>query len=749
MQPQTPPPFTSWLTRLIGKTVARLFYKVTALGRETLPESGFLMLPNHLTWIDAFILSIACPRPIRFMIYEDFYNMPSLRPFLVILGCVPISEKRAKDGIRLAAEMLKKGEIVCIFPEGELSRSGTLLKLRRGYEIIARQAKCPVVPVWMDRLWGSIFSFRGGKYFWKWPKRWFRNPITVAFGEPMAPRDADAATVRERCLTLGEQCYSRRPFLRGHLADACLRGLSKHPADIAVADGMDGSTLSRSRLLAAGLALARWVRAHVPEHRVGIVLPAGRGAVVANLGVILAGKVPVNLNFTAGAAAIEASVRKSGLRTCFTAAVVKTRLKEFPWPERVELLEELLPGLKVSIVKWLLLSKLLPAGLLGRLAGVPRNGDANPGARVKEGEIPPSAEAFLLFTSGSSGEPKGVPLSHRNLLANTNQFGEMLNLGRYDVMLGSLPFFHSFGATVCLLFPMVEGMKLVTFPNPLDAAKCAKLIEEHGVTIMLATPTFLRGYLKRAHKEQLRSVKLIVTGAEKLPDELADAFRERFGIEVMQGYGLTETSPAASFNLPDPPGVQQPSHRQGSCGKLVPGLAAAIRHPETDAPVPLFETGMLWFKGANIFTGYLDDPALSSQVIDAQGWFRSGDLGRFDEDGFLFIEGRISRFSKIGGEMVPHETVEAKIVEALELSHEGERVLAVTGVADAAKGEALVVLSTRDIDTKALRGKLQEAGLTNLWIPKRILRVEKIPILASGKLDLQACRKLAEASVEE
>jgi acyl-[acyl-carrier-protein]-phospholipid O-acyltransferase/long-chain-fatty-acid--[acyl-carrier-protein] ligase len=743
MQHSPPPAFTQWIVRFVGKALARLLYRVTPHGVDRLPKGGFLLLPNHLTWVDAFILSLACPRPIRFIIYEDFYNERRLQPFLRALGCVPISEKRAKDAIRVASDLLKAGEIVCIFPEGELSRSGTLLRLRRGYEIIARQAKVPVVTAWMDQLWGSIFSFRGGKFFWKWPERWPRYEVTVAFSEPIPAREADIATVRQHLLNLGEFCYTRRPFLRGHLAHACLRGLKRHPRDVAVLDGMDGSSLTRSRLLAAGLALARWVRANVREQRVGIVLPAGKGAVLANLGVLLAGKVPVNLNFTAGAAAIEACIRKAGVRCCFTAGLVKDKLKEFPWPERVELLENLVPALKSSIVKWLLLSRLLSANLLARLAGVPRSGDARPAGPK---EVPPSGEALLLFTSGSSGEPKGVALTHRNLLANTNQFGEMLNLHHGDVVLGALPFFHSFGATVCLLFPIVDVLKVVTYPNPLDAAKCAKLIAEHGVTLMLATPTFLRGYMKRAQPEQLRSVTLVVTGAEKLPDELASAFHARFGIEVMQGYGLTETSPAASFNLPDPPGVQQPSHRKGSCGKLVPGLAACIREPETGAPLSLHETGMLWFKGANVFTGYLDDPARTAEVLEADGWFRTGDLARFDEDGFLFIEGRMSRFSKIGGEMVPHETVEAKIVEALGLNIEGERVVAITAVPDEAKGEALVLLSTRELDARTLREQLSEAGLVNLWIPKRILRVEKIPILASGKLDLQACRKLAEES---
>ena len=729
MQQQTPSPIAEWIARKLGAGIARLIYKVDAHGVGSLPEGGFLLLPNHLTWVDAIVLQLACPRPIRFIVWEEIYNNRRLQPLFRLLGTFPISDKHAKDSIRAAVQLIQQGEIVCIFPEGELSRSGTLNRLKRGYEIIARQAKCPVVPVWMDQLWGSIFSFRGGKYFWKWPRK-FRYPVTVTFDTPLAAKAADIATVRQRFLELGESSYTQRPFLKGHLAEACVRGLKKNPGDVAIVDGIDGSTLTRGQLLAAGLGLSRWVRANVAEKRVAIVIPPGKGAVIANLAVLLAGKVPVNLNFTAGRAALEASIRKAGVRFCFTAGIVRAKLKDFPWPERVGLLEEIIPAVRTKMIEWGILSKILPSRWLARLAGIPREGDRN--------------EAFLLFTSGSSGEPKGVALTHRNLLANTNQFGEMLDLGRDDVILGALPFFHSFGATVCLLFPLIESVKLVSYPNPLETAKCAALIAKHGATLLLATPTFLRGYMKRAEPEQLRSIRLIVTGAEKLPDELADAFRMRFGIEIMQGYGLTETSPAASFNLPTLSDTEQPTNRRGTCGKLVPGLAAQIREAETGAPLSLHEKGMLYFKGANVFDGYLGDIERTAEVIK-DGWFRTGDLARFDEDGFLIIEGRQSRFSKIGGEMVPHETVEAHIVTALGLSVEGERIVAITSVPDEAKGEALVLLSTRDYEMQDLRAKLTAAGLTNLWIPKRLQRVEKIPILASGKLDIQGCKLLAGA----
>jgi len=294
---------------------------------------------------------------------------------------------------------------------------------------------------------------------------------------------------------------------------------------------------------------------------------------------------------------------------------------------------------------------------------------------------------------------------------------------------------------------LIEGVRIVTYPNPLEVAKNAALIEKYKLTLLLATPTFLRGYLRKADPEQLRSLRLVITGAEKLPLDLAKAFEERFKQHVFEGYGLTETSPVVSVNLPEPqptqPGEQvQPSSRLGSVGKMAPGIAAEIREPETDRKLSLHETGMVWFRGVNIFEGYLDDEKRTAEVLH-DGWFKTGDIGRFDEDGFLYIEGRLSRFSKIGGEMVPHEAVEHKIIDLLGFSGKDERVIAIAGVQDEAKGEALILLAAADVDLAQLRDKLRDAGVPNLWIPKKVCRVDSVPVLASGKLDLKKCQELA------
>src|SRR6266700_882160 len=713
------------------RPLVRCVYRVTTQGIQKLPKGGFLLLPNHITWVDAIVLQLACPRPIRYIIDEEFYRKLILHPFLRAVRCIPIDTRHPRSAIRAAAEQIAAGEIVCLFPEGQLERAGTLLRLQRGYELIARHANAAVVPVWLDQLWGSIFSFQGGRFVTKLPKR-IPYPVTIAFGKPLKAEAADIATVREELLKLGEFCFSKRPSLNRHLAEPCVRGLKKRPFATAVVDGLDHSALSRSKLLGAAAALSRYLRKEFHDERIAIVLPASKGSMVANLAVTLADKVPVDLNFTMGRAANESCCKRANLQVSISATQFMERLKDFPWPERVLKLDELMPRLKPQIILWWMISLLVPARLLLRLLKIPKKGG--------------HSEAVLLFTSGSTGDPKGVVVSHRNIVGNVSQFRQLLDATKDDAILASLPFFHTFGSTVTLWYPLIEGVRIVTYPNPLEAGKNAELIERYKLTLLLMTPTFLRMYLRKAEPDQLRSLRLIITGAEKLPLDLARHFEERFHKKVYEGYGLTETAPVVSTNLPDPepkkPGEHvQSSSRLGSVGRLAPGMAAEIREPETDRKLSLYETGMLWLRGPNIFEDYLHDPRQTAEVL-CHAWLKTGDIGRFDEDGFLYIEGRLSRFSKIGGEMVPHATIESKIVDLLGLSGRDERPLAVMGVQDEAKGEALVLLSAVDIDLAELRSKLHEAGVPNLWIPKQVQHVEAIPVLASGKLDLKKCQGL-------
>jgi len=729
------------LLRLALGLVARVFYRVSPVNVDALPaKGGVLLLPNHISYIDAVILQLACPRPIRFLVYDQIYRARFLHWGLRLLGAIPISPKIARTAIETAVNALARGEVVCLFPEGALTRTATLQKLNRGYELIARKARVPVMPVWLENVWGSIFSYYGGMFFWKLP-RVVPLHVWIFFGNPLNASEATSERVRRDLYDLSEAAFQSRPELKSHLGFEILRGLRKRFLSPVFVDANAGDrVLKGGELLAVGITLAQWLRKNVPEKRIGIVLPTSIGAAVANLGVVLAGKIPVNLNFTAGRAANESAIARAGIQRLITAPAVVEKITDFPWIEnRIDLGELIKSFPKSTIKRWWIAARLLPLGLLRRKLKIPEVGDRE--------------EAGLLFTSGSSGEPKAVVLTHRNILANVAQIGAILGRVHVESILGSLPVFHSFGFTVTLWWPLLGGPRVVTYPNPMDAAKLVETIERHKLQLLITTPTFLRAFLRKARPEQLRSLKMIVTGAEKLPLDLMREFEAKFGIQVSEGYGMTEASPVVACNLfDDPPSKINPDgvlgRRVGSVGRMVPGLSARIRDAETGEDLGIFQSGMLWLRGANVFEGYFKETDQTTAVLK-DGWYRTGDVGRLDEDGFLFIEGRISRFSKIAGEMVPHLTVENKIAEALDLhpaAGEGPP-LAVMGVPDEKKGESLVLLTTVRIDLVVLRKKLLEQGLTSLWIPKVAHHVPAVPILASGKLDMRECLRLAKEAV--
>jgi len=538
-------------------------------------------------------------------------------------------------------------------------------------------------------------------------------------------------------LDFGEASFQRRDELASHLAWESFLALGRRPGHRFLVDrSLHRREMKAGFLLALAWMLSRRIRRWTKQERVGIVFPPGIGAYVANLAVVLADKVPVNLNFTLGPAAAESCLRRAEIDCLLTAPAVQAKIPAFPWPE--EGLYDLVQALKdLPKAKTLLLLSalyLLPARALASLLKVPRKGDRR--------------EAGLLFTSGSSGEPKGVALTHRNILGNCAQIDASGLLPSDETLVANLPVFHSFGFTVALWYPLLRGCRVVALPSPLETKKIAEAIEAEGATILVGTPTFLKPYFKRAEPCQLKSLKYVIAGAEKTPDGFADLWERTFGSRYLEGYGLTETSPVVSVNLPhaprgaDYPGQSGEGNRPGSVGRLLPGQAARILNPDTKEELPVESVGLLALKGPNVFEGYLGDPERTAEVKEGD-WFVTGDLARFDADGFLYIEGRLSRFSKIGGEMVPHGLVEQLLNEAFGLIDAERPMLAVAGRPDEAKGEALVLLAALELDANEVRTKLGAAGLSNLWIPKEIRRVAEIPTLATGKLDLRALADLA------
>ncbi|MGJ8640842.1 MAG: AMP-binding protein [Opitutaceae bacterium] len=540
-------------------------------------------------------------------------------------------------------------------------------------------------------------------------------------------------------LDINEQDFQSRPELKSHLAFQSFIALARHPGRTLIVDRtLERREMKSGFLLAASYLLSKRVKTWTDQPRVGIIFPPGLGGYIANLAVVLAGKIPVNLNFTLGHTSAEACMRKADIDCILSTERVQMKMPAFPWPETgvvdiVEALKEL-PRFKAATLLGAMY--VLPAKLLAKMLKVPSVGDQK--------------EAALLFTSGSSGEPKGVVLSHRNILGNCAQIDESGLLPTDEKLIANLPIFHSFGFTVALWYPLLRGCGAVTLPSPIDAKKTAEAIEAESASILLGTPTFFKPYLKRVKPEQLASIKYVIAGAEKTPDGFADLWEETFGSTYLEGYGLTETSPAVSLNLPHAPrggtypGNSSDGNRRGSVGRLLPGHCARIVHPDTGEALPIDTAGLLLLKGPNVFSGYLDDPERTAEVKDGE-WFITGDIARFDADGFLFIEGRLSRFSKIGGEMVPHGTVEQALFEAYGLLESEFPMLAVAGRPDEAKGEVLVLIAAEEleIDLKDVRQRLSDAGLPNLWIPKELKRIDIIPTLVTGKLDLKAVQQLA------
>jgi len=707
---------------------------VQILHAERIPSSGCLVIPGRLGLQEVpHLEKLFAGRKITWFIEESSKLDPAIQSYLEKSGSGAVFSEEdsspAATGEQLKPLLANSGVLIFV-PGKAVARNavpchipGKILRTLCSFGL-------PVLPVMIDYPREACLSVeRPGSM----------PQAVIGIGKEIPMAEVGTALYRERLFELAEESFSRRPLLKSSLAMALLQGLKKHSRN-KVHDGSDDSTIGFDRVLGAALVFSKYIRESTDNNRIGIILPPGKAGLIANLAAVFAGKTPVNFNFTAGHEAVRSAMRQSGVDRYITADPFVRKLASFPWPPNRDLIfiERTLPSLKKKIITWTILGKLMPSSVLSQLFRI--------------GKRRGNDEACLLFTSGSSGEPKGVPLTHRNMLGNVCQFGTRLDLEPGAAILGCLPLFHSFGATVTLWYPVIEGIDLVTYTNPMETKRLAELIAQRGVNVLLATPTFLRGYMKRVEPEQLKSLQLVVTGAEKLPDNLAEAFQDRFGIAPQEGYGLTETSPATNVNLPDPApvagGITIPSARRGSVGQLLPGIAFRMTDPATEQPLPADKQGVIWLKGANIFPGYLNNPKKSAEVLTQDGWFRTGDVGRIDDDGFLYIEGRISRFSKIAGEMVPHETVEAAVNKALGLDAEAERKIAIVGIPDVQKGEAIILLSTiagpaLEQECIDLRYKLMDAGFPSLWCPKAIVPVAEIPVLASGKLDLKGCEELA------
>jgi len=724
-----------FLLRFIALVTMRIFYRIRMVGGENLPVEGpALLIPNHVTWVDALLLTATNQRRIRFVMERSIYNTRFLNGLFRLLGVIPVSSsdgrKEMVEFIKRARAALDEGYMVCIFAEGALTRNGMLREFRGGFERIVRDSGHPIIPVYIGGAWGSILSYAHGRLLSR-PPALSPYPVTILFGKPMAA-GSHAVEVRQQVAELSCDYFDSRKQRRKPLVGYFIAAARANWGRQAIAD-TSGKSLSYGRTLAAAIALAgRLEKTLGAQTHVGVLLPPSVGGVLANLSLSLLGKVPVNLNYTAAEASFLSALDQCGITTVVTSRAFLEKVPALPRPSGMLFLEELLPALSASAkLLALVKARLYPAALLCRRDGF-------------QADQP----ATVIFSSGSTGEPKGVMLSHHNIMSNVEALRMVFRVNLNDNVCSALPFFHSLGFTGTLWFPLVSGFSAAYHPNPMDGEKIAQVVREHQSTILLATPTFLLAYLRRAKKADFASLRLVVTGAEKLKSKVADSFQEKFGIRPMEGYGATELAPVITLSLPDVEidGVRQLGAKEGSVGHPVPGVALRVVDPESGRVLKPGESGLILVRGPNVMVGYLGRTDKTAEAV-RDGWYVTGDIGVLDEDGFLRITDRLSRFSKIAGEMVPHGVVEDELHGRLGQTG----VLAVTAVPDEKKGEKLVVIYTKGAaDAETLQRHLAESALPNLWKPGRdcYLEVESLPMRGTGKLDLRGLRELALAALK-
>jgi acyl-[acyl-carrier-protein]-phospholipid O-acyltransferase / long-chain-fatty-acid--[acyl-carrier-protein] ligase len=713
------------LVRLIVWSLANLFFKIRIIGSENIPKKGAaLIVSNHVSYADAILIGCATPRFIRFLMWQPLYETKWLKPFARLLYAIPIPthSKESLRALRNARTELEKGSLVAIFPEGEITRTSHVKPFERGVDVITRglDPSTPVIPIYLDGLWGHALSLKGGRPFATRLK--LRHEVTVYVGKPVfsdsKQGDVSSERLHQRVLELGTQAAECSKSAGSTLSRRFVDAAKKYWSSTALADST-GKQLTFGETLTAVLLLKKWIHTNCGGSRsIGLLLPSSVGGALANLGVTLAGKTAVNLNFTAGPEAMAHAIETCGISTILSsrAFLEKAKLAELPG---TVFLEDVLPTFTpMSKALAMAAARLLPA-------------------RSLAGPTQPDDLAAVIFSSGSTGAPKGVMLSHWNLISNVDATAQVYSVDHTDCMLGVLPFFHSFGYSYTFWFPLVHGFKAVFHPNPTDAKVIGELAGAHHPTLFVSTPTFCLGYLRKCTREQFASLRYLLVGAEKLRPALTKSFEEKFGVTPLEGYGCTEMGPVVSVNVIN---KEHSAYQPGTAGRPLPHVSLRIVDPETLAPLPASETGLLLVNGPSRMLGYLGDPERTAQSL-VDGYYSTGDLACVDADGFLQIVDRLARFSKIAGEMVPHLKIEETIHDIL-----GDQPCVVVGIPDDQRGERLALLYTQLETTPAqLWQRLSETELPRLWIPKRenMYLVEAIPTLGTGKLDLRGVKAKA------
>ncbi len=723
------------LIRLLVRLLFRRRYQIHVDGLEQVPTTGgALLLGNHISWIDWAMLQIISPRPIRFVMEQELYQQRWLRPFLDLVGVIPISSRRSRSALQRMRQQLLAGELVCLFPEGAISHNGHLRPFRRGFEKAASGTGAPLIPFYLHGLWGSRFSRATQR---KRPLLLYPPPkrvVHITFGKPQAD-NFTATELQDEVERLSLKAWQLESKHYPCLQYAWIRKAKQMGLRTVLTDVVSGDRFSGFKLLIAAILISRRVESMSSNPRIGVLLPTTAAGVITNLATLLRGRCVVNLNYTASNEVIADAIQLAQLDTVFTSVRFLNTLEEKGRPVRsalqgVNIIELESLRTTISTPERLLTAAqvlLLPTRLLQHAISTPSDIDST---------------AAILFSSGSEGKPKGIPLSHRNISSNIKQIVQMLqpklHPRDHDTMLDSLPLFHSFGMTATTLMPLIEGIPLVTTPDPTDILTIADAIESHRATLYVATPTFLQWMSRnpKVRQSQLTSLRRVISGAEPLKQPVRDAFESKFVKSIYEGYGTTEMSPVVSVNIPDEVSesgrLLQQGNAIGTVGRAVPGTLLRIVDPETLQPLPNGVDGLILMAGVQRMAGYIGLEPLGKQpFIEQDGilWYRSGDKGHLDETGFLTIVDRYARFAKIGGEMVSLSAVENHIRSSVGTAIE----VAAVATPDPRKGERITLFYCGEMSEQTLSQQIRSSSINPLMIPATLTSIEEIPLLGSGK----------------